>query len=69
MGSACAVDIGGFKRNICAGFACLTWKTLSAVQSEGLKMAFRQRDRRHATTVALGVNGIDEREMETALEH
>jgi hypothetical protein len=44
-------------------------KTLSAVQSEGLKMAFRQRDRRHATTVALGVYGIDEREMETALEH
>jgi len=42
-------------------------KDLSAVQSENLKEAFRQRDRKRATGVALEVYGIDEGEMETAL--
>jgi adenine-specific DNA-methyltransferase len=42
-------------------------KALSTVQSENLKAAFRQRDRKGATKVALEVYGIDEGEMETAL--
>jgi hypothetical protein len=42
---------------------------LSSAQSEDLRKAFRQRDRSRATTVALEIYGIDEREMETALGH
>ena len=42
---------------------------LSAQQSEELIQAFRNRDRQHATRAALGVYGIDEHEMETALGH
>jgi hypothetical protein len=42
-------------------------KALSVSQSEALIEAFRNRDRRHATQVALEVYGIDEHEMETAL--
>ncbi len=40
---------------------------LSLVQSEALREAFRRRDRRRATQVALEVYGIEEVEMETAL--
>lgn len=42
-------------------------KALSTVQSENLKDAFRQRDRKGATKVALEIYGIAEGEMETAL--
>jgi adenine-specific DNA-methyltransferase len=44
-------------------------KALSAVQSAGLKKAFRERDRKFATKVALEIYGIDEREMGIALGH
>ncbi len=42
--------------------------TLTDCQSKALIEAFRKRDRLRATRVALEVYGIDEREMETALE-
>jgi adenine-specific DNA-methyltransferase len=44
-------------------------KFLSAVQTEDLRDAFRQRDRTRATGVALEVYGIEKREMEIALGH
>jgi adenine-specific DNA-methyltransferase len=44
-------------------------KALSVSQSEALIEAFRNRDRQHATRVAVEVFGMDEREMETALGH
>jgi adenine-specific DNA-methyltransferase len=44
-------------------------KALSTVQSEGLREAFRQRDRKRATGITLEVYGIDDREMEIALGH
>jgi hypothetical protein len=43
--------------------------SLSAVQTEDLRDAFRTRDRARATSVALEVYGIEKREMETALGH
>ncbi len=44
-------------------------KSLSAVQMDDLRDAFRQRDRTRATKVALEVYGIEKCEMETALGH
>jgi adenine-specific DNA-methyltransferase len=44
-------------------------KALSDLQIDGLKDAFRRRDRNRATNVALEVYGIGEREMEIALGH
>lgn len=44
-------------------------ETLSLRQSEDLADAFRKRDRKLATRIALDVYGIGEREMEAALEH
>jgi hypothetical protein len=43
--------------------------SLSAVQTEDLRDAFRQRDRARATSVALAIYGIENREMEIALGH
>jgi hypothetical protein len=43
-------------------------KVLSGVQSEELKQAFLSRDRQRATKMALQIYGIDEHDMETALE-
>jgi len=43
--------------------------SLSAAQSNELKEAFRKRDRRRATEIALKLYGIGEREMEIALGH
>jgi adenine-specific DNA-methyltransferase len=43
--------------------------SLSTAQTEGLRDAFRMRDRARATSVALEVYGVEKREMETALGH
>ena len=43
--------------------------TLSLLQSERLRLAFRERDRPAATRVALAIYGIGERELEIALGH
>ena len=42
-------------------------KSLTAAQVEGLRDAFRLRDRAHATRVALEVYGIEKPDMEIAL--
>ena len=44
-------------------------KALSSSQSEALIEAFRKRDRKGATRVALEAYGIDEHDMETTLGH
>jgi hypothetical protein len=44
-------------------------KSLSVTQSQGLIEAFKARDRRLATRIALEIYGIEAREMETALGH
>jgi hypothetical protein len=44
-------------------------KSLSAAQTDGLRDAFRQRDRTLATNIAREVYGIENREMETAVGH
>jgi adenine-specific DNA-methyltransferase len=44
-------------------------KSLSKLQSDGLKQAFRLRDRTCATTLALDIYGIDRRDLEIALEY
>lgn len=42
-------------------------KVISPMQSESLRMAFRERDRSLATRTALAVYGIEEQEMTAAL--
>jgi hypothetical protein len=44
-------------------------RTIAKVQEKELVKAFRARDRQRATQVALEIYGIDEREIESALEH
>ena len=44
-------------------------RTLSSVQSHGLREAFRQRDRQRATEMALELYGIDRNLIEAALGH
>jgi len=42
---------------------------VSEPQAQELREAFRERDRKRATSVALAIYGIGEREMEIALGH
>ena len=44
-------------------------RALSSTDSDQLKQAFRRRDRRSATCLALRIYGISEQEMESALGH